>query len=109
MRTKGYRILMRQARNRFGEIDLVALDGETIVFVEVKSLRESRGGVPSERVDSGKQARLTRAALTWLKRRGLLERRSRFDVVEVCWDASGKPDVRHLVNAFEPVEFGQMY
>jgi putative endonuclease len=109
LRTKGYRILVRQARNRFGEIDLVALDGETIVFVEVKSLRQSRGGAPSERVDAGKQARLTRAALTWLKRRGLLDRRSRFDVVEVSWDASGKPEARLLANAFEPTEFGQMY
>lgn len=109
LKGKGYRILAKQARNRFGEIDLVALEGETIVFVEVKSLRQSRGGTPAERIDGGKQVRLTRSALAWLKRRGLLDRRSRFDVVEVSWDERGTVEVRHIPHAFEPAEFGQMY
>jgi len=109
LKRQGFRILMRQARNRFGEIDLIAMDGDAIVFVEVKSRRDHKPGSPAEAVDAGKQRRLTRAALAWLKRRGLLGHRTRFDVVAVEWDAAGRPEVRHFRSAFEAVDFGQMY
>jgi putative endonuclease len=104
----GLRILVRQARTRFGEIDLIALDGDTLVFVEVKSRRDDRPGSPAEAVNDGKQRRLTRAALAWLKRRGLLGRRCRFDVVAVRWKGK-QVEVCHIRHAFEAVDFGQLY
>src|SRR5690242_1946895 len=81
LRGKGYRILARQVRNRFGELDLIALDGETIVFVEVKTRRGIEQGAPFEAVSTDKQRKMTNAALAYLKRHRLLERRSRFDII----------------------------
>jgi putative endonuclease len=105
----GYRILARQARSRLGEIDLIALDGDSIVFVEVKSRRDEREGSPGEAVDRRKQVKLTQLALAWLKKKGLLGRRARFDVVAIRWDANRKPIVSHSKSAFEAADLGQMY
>ena len=110
LRRKGYKILARQCTSRLGEIDLIALEGETIVFVEVKTRRSDSAGLPSEAVTPAKQKKLTSLALVYLKRHGLLEHRARFDVVTVLWPAEGKqPEIVHYQNAFEPVGFGQMY
>ncbi len=106
----GYRILARGHRQRLGELDLVALDGKTLVFVEVKTWRTGDKGDPSEAVDDRKQARLTRAALTYMKRRRLLEQPARFDVVSIVWQGEqNKPTIRHFINAFEAVGRWQMH
>jgi putative endonuclease len=97
-------------RSRLGELDLVAVDGRTVVFVEVKTRHSHDAGHPAEAVDAHKQQRLTRAALAYLKRHGLLECPSRFDVVAVTWtDAAKKPTIEHFQNAFEAVGQGQMF
>lgn len=106
----GYRILARGHRQRLGELDLIALDGSMLVFVEVKTWRSGASGDPSEAVDARKQERLTRAALIYLKRRKLLEHAARFDVVSIVWGTGdSKPQIRHFVNAFEAVGKWQMY
>lgn len=106
----GYRIVERQMRSRQGELDLVALDRDVIVFVEVKTRTTTASGHPFEAVTPAKQRKMTHAALAYLKRRGWLERRARFDVISIVWptDAS-EPTITHYVNAFEPTGFGQMY
>lgn len=111
LRRCGYRILARGHRQRLGEIDLIALDGQYIVFVEVKTWTSGHAGDPSEAVDSRKQEKLTRAALVYLKKRGLLEQPARFDVISIVWhDIPGaQPKLRHFKNAFEAVGRGQMY
>ncbi len=109
LKKQGYRILVRQARTRLGEIDLIAMDQGVIVFVEVKSRRDDREGSPAEAVTLRKQRKLTQLGLMWLKRRGLLGRPCRFDVVAVRWDPAGKPIIEHFKNAFDAVDFGQMY
>jgi putative endonuclease len=83
LRGRGYRIVARTDRGRLGEIDLVAIDGRTVVFVEVKTRRSHEAGHPADAVDAKKQQRLTRLALTYLKRHDLLECAARFDVVAV--------------------------
>ena len=96
--------------NRFGEIDLIALDGPTLVFVEVRTRRSLQAGHPAESITTEKQARLTRAALAFLKQKGLLEQPSRFDVVAVTWpEDSRSPRIEHYKNAFEPIGRGQLY
>ena len=110
----GYRILARGHRQRLGEIDLIALDGKWIVFVEVKTWASSQGGDPSQAVDLRKQEKLTRAALIYLKRRGLLEQPARFDVVAIVWShtpntVKSAPAIRHFKNAFDAVGKGQMF
>ena len=106
----GYRIVARGHRQKMGEVDLIALDGSLMVFVEVKTWRSGDRGDPSEAVDARKQERLTRAALIYLKRRNLLEHPARFDVVSIVWpDASSQPQIRHFINAFDAVGKWQMY
>jgi putative endonuclease len=107
----GYRILARGHWQRLGEIDLIALDGSCIVFVEVKTWRSDAVADPSEAVDVRKQEKLTRAALVYLKQRGLLEQPARFDVVSIVWPVTvhSQPRIRHFKNAFEAVGRGQMF
>ncbi|MFO1064808.1 MAG: YraN family protein [Pirellulales bacterium] len=103
LKAKGYKILAQGHRQRLGEIDLVALDGPTVVFVEVKTRESDRQGDPADAVDRSKQEKLTRAALIYLKRRNLLEQPCRFDVISIVWPQLMKtePDVRHIIHAFE--------
>jgi putative endonuclease len=110
LRRAGYRIVGRRDRGRLGEIDLVAIDGRTIVFVEVKTRRSHDTGHPAEAVGLEKQRRLTRLALAHLKRHDLLEYPARFDVVAVTWPfGARRPRIEHFRNAFEAVGRGQMY
>jgi putative endonuclease len=110
LRRHGYRILARGNRLWPGELDLVALDHQTIVFVEVKTRQSQDAGHPSEAVDAAKQRRLTRLAVTFLKRHGLLEHSARFDVVAVTWPAGQRrPTIEHFRNAFEAVGKWEFY
>ncbi len=89
---------------------MVCLDGQTVVFVEVKTRSSDTAGQPYEAVGADKQRRLTRAALAFLKKHGWLQRQARFDVVSVRVGPDGRaPDVRHFVNAFEPTGRGQFF
>ena len=100
LEARRFRILERNVRCHQGEIDLVALDAETVVFVEVKSNRGGRYGAPEEMVTPAKQRRLTRLALWYLQRRGWLGCPARFDVVAIDWDRTGAASARHFPNAF---------
>lgn len=109
LKQQGYRILARQSRSRIGEIDLIALDGQTIVFVEVKTRSSQAAGHPAEAVTAGKRRQLTRTALAWLKRRNLLHCPARFDVIAITWHEGQSPVIEHFQNAFEPTGEGQFY
>jgi putative endonuclease len=110
LKRQGYTIVARAERDRIGELDLVAVQDRTIVFVEVKTRTSHDAGHPAEAIDTDKQKRLTRVALSYLKRHDLLECSARFDVIAVTWPSSAKkPTVEHIRNAFEPVGKGQMF
>ena len=83
------------------ELDIVAMEGDTIVFVEVKGRTSGTYGRPREAVGALKRRRLVMAATAYLKWRRLLERPCRFDIVGIRLDASGRPDFDHIENAFE--------
>ena len=105
-----YKIVARGAKQGRGELDLVAVDGRTVVFVEVKTRRSDRRGTAAEAVDAAKQERLSRLALAYLKRNGLLECSARFDVIAVTWpNGAKKPTIQHIQNAFEVSGRGQMF
>lgn len=100
---KGYAILERQYRTPIGEIDLIARDGETLAFVEVKTRRSARYGAPSAAVGREKQRHIIRSAQWYMmekQRQGEVPP-CRFDVIEVYASPSGAWNVRHLENAFE--------
>lgn len=107
LKKNGYRILARGHRQRLGEIDLVALDGQCIVFVEVKSRTDVDSGL--EAVTRSKQEKLTRAALVYLKQKRLLESPTRFDVVSVLYVDGAAPQLQHIKHAFEAIGTGSMY
>ena len=91
----GMRCEARRYRGADGEIDLVMIDGETVVFVEVKSRPSSRVGAGLVAVTPAKQRSMTHAATMFLVERGWMDRPARFDVVEIS--AQG---VLHVPNAF---------
>ncbi len=106
----GYVIVARSARDKTGELDIVAVDARTIVFVEVKTRSSDAAGHPAEAVDEDKQQRVTRLALRYLKRHDLLEKRWRFDIVAVTWPAKQRrPNTEHFKDAFQPGDVGQMF
>ncbi len=110
LRRLGYKILARGDRFGPGELDLVALDEKTIVFVEVKTRQSHEAGHPAEAVDQIKQRKLTTLAVTFLKRYRLLERPARFDVVAITWPAGQRsPTIEHIKNAFEAVGTREFY
>ena len=95
---------------RFGEIDIITVHQHLLHFVEVKTRRSEVHGRPAEAVHATQRARLTRAALAYLKLHGLLECASRFDVVEVVWPRDHpKPEIRHFPNAFPAVGHRQFH
>ncbi len=110
LRRRGYLIVARGQRDRLGELDLVAVDRRTVVFVEVKTRRSHEAGHPVDAVDLEKQRRLTRLALGFLKRHDLLEHAARFDVLAVTWPhGARRPQIDHFPDAFEAVGQRQMF
>ncbi|HEV3263041.1 MAG TPA: YraN family protein [Gemmataceae bacterium] len=110
LRRLGYRILARNYTCPQGELDLVALDGRCIVFVEVRSTETEDPLRPAASVDAAKQRRLTDLALQFLQRHRLLDQPARFDVLAVSWPAGqGQPVIVHYRQAFEAVGRFQMY
>ncbi len=99
---RGYRILSRRYRTRFGEIDLVARHGDCIVFVEVKTRRGGKFGDPAAAVTAEKQRRLTVMASDYLARHRLERAPARFDVVGITVEPLAPPRVDVFVDAFRP-------
>ena len=99
LRRNAYRIVARNFRAAGAEIDLVAMDGDTLVFVEVKTRRSRDAGAPEEAVDERKQKQIRRAAEIFATRYRADDVTMRFDVIAV--DASGERlEIELLRNAF---------
>lgn len=100
----GYRIIERNYRSRFGEIDIIAMDGDITVFIEVKARRNDRKGSSSSAVTPLKQRKVSMTALWYMKERKIYGQRARFDVVAI--DGCGvNRNIRLIQNAFEIHEY----
>ncbi|CAN2039027.1 putative endonuclease [Candidatus Magnetomoraceae bacterium gMMP-15] len=97
---KGYKILERNYRTRLGEIDIIAMDGDTIAFVEVKIRRTKEFGKPKYAVTYKKQRKISITALSYLKENKKMNQRARFDVVSI-FTSFGEPEIEIIKNAFE--------
>jgi putative endonuclease len=98
LKEKGYKILDRNLTTPFGEVDIIARDGNTIVFIEVKTRSSDIFGQPFEAVNYRKQERLKKIALFYLK--GIKKDLPiRFDVVSIIY-RNGKAEISHIINAF---------
>jgi putative endonuclease len=100
LKKKGYKVLERNYRCPMGEVDLIALDGRVVVFVEVKTRSDDRFGAPLEAVHRHKQKKMTQTALFFLSQYGLHEREARFDVVAISRH-NQQSSIEHVTNAFE--------
>jgi putative endonuclease len=109
LRRQRFRILGRNLDDRMGEIDLLALDGQTLVVVEVRSSETKTFEELAATVNHDKQKRLTNAILRFVQRRKLWEVGVRFDVLALRWPAGARePEVRHYRHAFQAVGKYQM-
>jgi putative endonuclease len=100
LRNQGYKILERNYRCQVGEVDIIARDKKTLVFVEVKT-RAYDDPTPEEQVNEFKQNQCTKAAKFYLGRFGVPQPPARFDVVAVVWPTGQPPIIRHEKDAFE--------
>lgn len=102
LKQRGYKILERNYRCHYGEIDLIGKDGETIVFVEVKSRRSVAFGEPEDSVGLVKQKKISKVALCYLEEKGLFDRAARFDVVSV-FSSAAEQKITLIPDAFDLV------
>ena len=101
LRRKGYRILARNLRSSLGELDLVAEDGQVLVFVEVKARRTDAFGGAIHAVHHRKQEKLIQLSAQYLARHHIKNRLCRFDVVLLQGPNAGALQIEHIQNAFE--------
>jgi putative endonuclease len=100
LRGQGYRIQQRNYRCRWGEIDIIAWDGATLVFVEVKTKGQTAFGAPQAMVDRRKQRTITHVAMIYMQQHQLRNIALRFDVVAITLPPGGMPEVTHVPAAF---------
>jgi putative endonuclease len=103
LRHNGYKILVRRFKSHAGEIDIIARQKDSLVFIEVKTRQTEQYGAPSEAVDKEKQRHMIRIALDYLRLLNNPQIKFRFDIVEVLLreDAQKPDDIRVITNAFD--------
>jgi len=106
LRKQGYQIIEKNYHSRLGEIDIVAKEDESIVFVEVKTRCSTDFGLPEEALSYDKRRRLSKLALVYLAHRRIKDTNCRFDVVSILMDNKKVSKVKHvelIKNAFPAV------
>ena len=98
---KGWYIVARGFETEMGEIDLIAVDHDTVVFVEVKTRVSTLRGLPEEAVDEKKQQKIAMMAEAFIRRFQLRQQHFRFDVIAILWPSDTEPQIKHLIGAFE--------
>lgn len=99
LQSKGYKIISKNYKNELGEIDLIAKDGDYLVFVEVKTRLSKAFGGPLEAVNLHKQNKIRQVATFYLKQHKLLDTNCRFDVVSIVGQIDDY-EITHIENAF---------
>ncbi len=96
LRQKGYVVLQQNWRSKLGELDIIASEKDTLVFVEVKSRKSSAFGTAAQAVNPRKQQKIIKTAMGYLKSRGIVDKDVRFDVVSITGE-----EVELIKNAFQ--------
>lgn len=100
----GYKILAQNYRCKLGEIDIIAKDGQVLVFIEVKTRSGTSYGSPAAAVNIRKQRQISKAAQCYLAEHSLFDSPARFDVVSVLCDHNNNHHFDHINNAFDLCE-----
>jgi putative endonuclease len=101
LRKRGYIILAQNYRCPLGEIDIIAKDKRTLVFIEVKSRQSLQYGQPSEAVTYRKQQQISKVAQYYITANNFGAKAARFDVIAILLPPAGAPKIEHFTNAFE--------
>jgi putative endonuclease len=96
----GYRSILRNYRCPLGEVDLIAKDGDTLVFIEIKTRKGKTVDFAKEAVNDKKRRQLSKVALAYMKSKNCCDIKARFDVVAVCL-GRGEPEIEVIRNAFD--------
>jgi len=99
LQKNGYRIIVRNYRCGFGEIDIIASERRTICFVEVKARSSARFGLPEEAITDSKKRHIVKTALTYLNDKKLNSQKARFDVLSITY-LGQRPQIRLIKDAF---------
>jgi len=99
LKQKGYKIIHRNYRCRFGEIDIIAKDDDTIVFTEVRTKQNDNFGSPQDSITSTKIDKIAKTALSFIQEKKLTGYSYRFDFIAVKF-SQGRPNIEHIENAF---------
>lgn len=101
LKKQKFTIIEQNFRCKCGELDIVAREGKTIVFVEVKTRKNSAYGPPQLSVTQFKQRQISKAALLYLGRKKIEETNARFDVIAIMLKNNESPQIDHIINAFD--------
>ncbi|MBU3758359.1 MAG: YraN family protein [Candidatus Omnitrophica bacterium] len=97
----GYRILETNYRCRLGEVDVIAVRGDRLAFIEIKTRRDHARGAPEEAVHARKQEKLVRLAQSYLRDHENLPEKISFDVLALTWNKASGPEFRLIQDAFD--------
>ena len=97
---KGYRILEQNYKASFGEIDIIAEKNNCICFVEVKSRKSNKYGMPEEAITHYKQKKIIKVAQLYIKQKKIKDKYFRFDVIAIFFDNNLLKEIKHITNAF---------
>lgn len=101
LRKRGYRIISRGYRAGRGEIDIIAMDGRILVFIEVKTRKSAKYGLPEEHVSYKKKSQIRKTAARFLLSKNFPHSSCRFDIIGILCEEGKKPALSHHINAFE--------
>lgn len=101
LKRKGYLILEEKYKMKIGEIDIIAREKSTLVFIEVKTRRSLAFGYPSQAVNYSKQHKIIQTAQCYLRQECAYHKLCRFDVIEIYYMNENQYEVNHIKNAFE--------
>lgn len=96
----GYRSILRNYRCPLGEVDLIARDGDTLVFIEIKTRKGKPVGYAKEAVNERKRRQLSKVALSYMKSQHCCDTKARFDVIAISL-GQGEPEIEVIKNAFD--------
>ncbi len=105
LKKRKYKIVERNYRCPFGEIDIVAKEGDVLVFVEVKTRRSQDFGLPKDSIVKHKMKRMYRAALCYMNEKRIWNKQARFDVISIVIRKDGKKDIELIKDAFSKEDF----
>ncbi|MFC1712891.1 YraN family protein [Candidatus Poribacteria bacterium] len=102
LKRKGYKIIQRNYNCKLGEIDIIAEQDRTIIFVEVKTRRTQEFGPPQNAITAAKRSQISKVALFYIREKKLVDQSCRFDVIGITFSPeSRKPEIEHIENAFQ--------